>query len=224
MNHIIRNCRFKYRCTDEVYLSDLNTKERACIAQSHEAHLASAKRRLARLSLTSTFDGPLKGFSGGVKWETNHHSRIKQVALLPVVLLIVVLLLAVTPAMYLAHRWGVFQRRRETVKEIHGLEKERPSMDAPDKKDLEHLWAFHGLHGAGHDFDEKIELLYSWVTTLYGQEAAEAHRIKAQFDAAGEKQLDANRAYYEGRSDTHIHAGACFDLLLSKISKALPAY
>jgi len=197
-------------------------KERTCIVQSHQAHLGSARRRL---SDGCSFDSPLKGFTGGVKWEVSYRRRIKQVALLPVALSFVFLLVAAMPVMYLAHRWALIQRKRKTVKEIRALEKEdQPWMDVPDKKVLEHLWAHHGLHADGHNIDEKIELLNRWVITLYGQEVADAHSIKAQFDEIGLKQLEANRGYYEGQEDSHIHFASPFDALLAKLSKELPAY
>ena len=202
----------------------MNEKERACIAQSHEAQLASARRRLADFSLRTSFESPLKGFTGGITWEENHRDRMKQIAVLPLACLVALFLAAMTPVLYIAHRFDLLQRRRAIIKEIRTLEEEGPSMDVPDKKALEHLWAFHGLHGAGHDVDEKIELLNSWVITLYGQAVADAHGVKAQFDEIAMKQLEANRGYYEGRVDTHVHVVPSFDMLLSKVSKALPAY
>jgi len=175
----------------------MNEKERSCITQSHQAHLASARRRVAELNRGVPFDGPLKGFTGGVKWEADYRSRIKQIALLPVVVSIVLLLAAVTPVMYLVHRWALLQRKRQIVKEIALLENAPPLMDAPDNKDLEHLWAYHGLHGDGHEEDEKVALLNRWVNTLYGDEVAEAYKT---------------------------HFTSPFDVLLAKLSKALSAY
>jgi len=194
----------------------MNEKERACIAQSHEAHLASARRRLADFGLDMGFESPLMGFSGGITWEESRRDRMKQIAVLPLACLVILFLAAMTPLMYIVHHCDLFQRRRAIVKEIRTLEKEGPSMDVPDKKELEHLWAFHGLHGSEYNSDEKVDLLNKWVITLYGNEIADSHRLKEKFKEIAKSQLEAG--------STHIHFASPFSGLLNSLSEKLPDY
>jgi hypothetical protein len=194
----------------------MNEKERACIAQSHEAHLVSARRRLADFGLGMGFENPLMGFTGSITWEESRRDRMKQIAVLPLAFLVALFLAAMTPILYIAHRLDLFQRRRAIVKEIRALEKEGPSMDVPDKKEFEHLWAFHGFHGSEYNSDEQVDLLNKWVITLYGNEIADSHRVKEKFKEIAKSQLEAG--------STHIHFASPFSGLLSSLSEKLPDY
>ncbi len=64
------------------------------------------------LRLGTPFQGLLVGFTGGIAWKENHRDRIKQIALLPVALLVALFLAAMTPMMYLVHRCNLFQCQR----------------------------------------------------------------------------------------------------------------
>ncbi len=202
----------------------MNEKESVCIAQSHAAHLASARRRLAELSLGIPFQGPLVGFTGDIAWKESHRERIKQIALLPVVLLVALFLAAVTPVMYLVHRCDLFQCRRAVVKEIRALKKEGPAVDVPDKKALEHLWAFHGLHGPEYSCDEQVELLNCWMITLYGNEIAKRYRLKEMLEEVAILQPEANKDDYTKAGSMHVHSALPLYGLLASLSEELPDY
>jgi len=203
----------------------ISNKEHDCIIKAHQAKLAVAMARLAEHRKDGVlFDNPLEGFTGRIKWKEDVGERIIQMALLPLGLVLVLFLLLMIPFIYVVNVWAWYANRKELKSEIKALEEEPQSDQAPDEKDLESLWWLHGLEDRKYTSDERLNLLGGWIDILYGEDVAKDLRIQSRVDESRQRQMKANRPYYEGKDSPHYHFGSPVDSVIRTLSKELSEY
>ena len=59
------------------------------------------------------FDSPIRGLTCGITWNESLGGKIKQIAILPLALLLILLLIAMMPIAYIFHLWEVYQKKKE---------------------------------------------------------------------------------------------------------------
>ena len=201
-----------------------NDFEKECIAQSRKAKLLAAKNRLIELEKNGVrFDGPTSGL--GIKWKKNVAGIITQILFLPVALVLVLFLFAMTPFAYVSHFQEVSKKKQQIKDEIQKLESEPLSAQLPDEKVLLYLWKLHGLDKLKYSYDERINLLAIWIEILYGKGILEKSSLQSKFDEIAKSHGRLNKPYYDGKKDAaHFLCINPFDALIHKISEELPAY
>jgi hypothetical protein len=207
-------------------MENASNKERRCIERSLQARLAAAKTRLAELNKDRIpFDHPLRGITGGITWNKTIVGKIKQIALLPLVLLFVLIAYASTPILYILTLWELLQKRHELKMNIKALEAESLSDDVPDEKTLGSLWWLHGLEDRDYSCDERVSLLDTWISVLYGEDAATNLRLQSRVAKIAEQNYKVNLPYAQGKEGAaHFILASPVDTLLRQLSEELPLY
>ncbi len=106
-----------------------SNKQRACIIKSLEVKIASEKARLAKLQKEGIpFDrenplsGIMDGLRGGITWEEKTSGKIRQLLLLPLLIVMFLLVTVLLPFIYITHLRDVHKKKQELKKEITELE------------------------------------------------------------------------------------------------------
>lgn len=201
-------------------------KERQCIEEAGKAKAASAQSKLVDLQRNGIpFDNPLEGFTSGIEWKAGAKEKLKQVSLLPIVLILIIFLGLMVPIMYLIHMRELAQRKRELRAVITSQRIQSSHHQLPDKKTVESLWRLHGLNNSDYNDNERIALLSTWVAILYGKEESFSVDLDQRLLAISERQAAANRPYYEGNQNAaHFHFMSPVDALIVELSEELPSY
>lgn len=159
-----------------------------------------------------------------IEWKPSLSGRLQQVALFPVVFLLIV-------PMCIAGQWLYSQYERIALRTtlLRLLVKQRlqiiePAL--PDQKTLWHLWEMHGVDRDGDIFfDNRVRLLHQWLVILYGQESADALNIEGRINKTRERRCAMNNSYYEGIGDApHFHFVPILASLIEKLTEELPPY
>jgi hypothetical protein len=201
-------------------------KERGCIKKSQEVKIASAKARLVHLQNNGMpFENPIVGlFGGGIKWEEKTSSRIRQILLLPLVIVVCLLMAILIPFMYITHLWDVQKKKQELKKEINELN--NYAYDLPQDKTLLSLWFLHGLDAYAFSSDERISLIKDWIDTLYGQAVTNALQIEKRVIDIEESNGEFQRMVHEDKSNLVrcVILQSSVDSLIRNLSEELPCY
>ena len=207
-------------------MNNVSAKETRCIEKSHETRLAAAKSRLADLKKNGIpFDSPVSGLAGGITWNESLGGKIKQIAILPLALLLVLLLIAMTPIAYIFYLWEVYQKRGELEREVQALETESLSDEVPDKKNVESMWRLHGLDEREYSLDEQLNLLDTWIGILYGEDVTKNLGLKQRVNEIAERRVMINLPYYQGEEGAaHFRLAPPVDSLVRQLSEEFPVY
>lgn len=198
-------------------------KELKCIDAAREAKIFYAKRRLDEFCKNGKhFENPLSGIGDALKLKLSPVKKIRQVAFMPVGIVILCLF---TPVMYAIHLIEIYGKKSRLKKE---LALEKTGIDDPidlKNKTLESLWKIYGLDRHKSTHDERIDLLSKWIAILYGEKTLKKLNINQMAHAIGVKNSNLNRLYLEGTKNTpHFFIRPIVDILIEKLSKDLPKY
>ena len=178
-----------------------NTKIIKCIEKSIEAKLAAKKEILSNLQQNGEpFYPPfLECFD--ITWKEEPIERLKQILLLPILILLCVVLVLSTPLIYLVHLWDVRKKTNKLEKEVH-------SENHIDSKTIYHeidslisLWQLYGLNEFDFSKEEMFDLLRDWLEILYGKEIVGSLNLEKRLINIQEEQQKANTPYYDGIPD-----------------------
>ncbi len=203
----------------------LSSQEQACIAKARELRLKVANDSLTALvDQGLPFEGPAAGVTLRIQWSNNFSGRLKQIALYPIALPLLLVLLLATPFSYVGHLRQVSKKKAELRQRIALLRDEPRSADAPEQRRLEFLWVLHGIKEDECTFDERLQLLSDWIATLYGPGVAESLNMRERTEDIARRYSEANRPYYEGRRGPHFNFKPPLDALIEQLSTELPPY
>ena len=206
-------------------MNNVSDKERCCIKKSHEERLAAAKTRLTELKEGGIpFDSPVSGIAGGIEWKEGVVGKLKQVAIFPVTLLLLLILVLLMPFAYAGHVLKLHQKKNELEREIREIDAESLSDKVPDEKDVESLWGLHGLDNRKYSLDERVNLLDAWIGVLYGNDASNDLRLKYRAEQIAERNFKANLACHEDKNAPHFLFVSPVDSLARQVSEKLPPY
>jgi len=183
-----------------------------------DAKLTVAKRRLSELE-SIRFDSPLKG-AGEFVWAADSRGKIKQILLLPLAVPLMALLVQLA---YLVHLWGIREERRALKQQVRALSISVPS-DVPSTKTIEALWKHCGLESRALSWDERLQLLARWIGILYGEACASNINVESRARTIAQRQVEANRSFYEGKERPHFHFTPPIEALVGVLSNELPHY
>ena len=195
-----------------------DTIEHRCIQLATDAKLTVAEHRLSELK-SVRFDSPLRGLGGFVR-ETDMRRIIKQILLAPLAVLLMALLV---PLAYLVHIWGIREERRALKQQIRALSISVQA-DVPSTKTIEALWKHCGLESRALSWDECLELLARWLGILYGEACASTINVESRARAIAQRQVEANRSFYEDKGGPHFHFTPPIEALVGVLSNELPHY
>ena len=203
----------------------ISNRERDCIKKTRQTTMTAAKTRLIDIKSNGIpFDSPVNGITDGFIWNESLGGKIKQIALLPIYLLFVLVSFAMTPIAYIKHLRKANHEKKELEKAILVLETESLSGQAPDVKNLESLWALHGLDERECSHDQQISVLCGWIDVLYGENASECLNINTKVGDITGRNLQANLRCYEDVDAPHFRFASPVDSLVRQVSEELPLY
>jgi hypothetical protein len=207
------------------YQSMISNMERECIEMAHQARLSAARSCHVELEKNGVpFDSPVSGIASGINWNETLGGKIKQIAIIPLALLFVLFLMAMTPIAYILHLRKVHKKRKETEREIQTLETELLSEQVPDSKDVESLWRLHGLDERKYSLDERMSLLSSWIDILYGKDVSQKLNLKSRVAEIADRSLKANLRCYEDMGAPHFRFASPVNSVVYQVTKELPLY
>lgn len=129
------------------------------------------------------------------------------------------------PVAYILHLLEVQNKKRSLKTEIAGENINPTNTETPTIKTLESLWQLHGLDEYKYSSEERLELLSEWIEILYGKRIAEGLNLNQRVEAMAIRHAEANRPYYEGKSDApHFYFVSPVDSLIRELSEELPEY
>ena len=203
-----------------------SNNERDCIEIACQARQAAATARLAELKKNGVpFENPISDLAGGITWNESLVGKLKQIALLPLLLVYVLVAFAMVPIFYILNLWDVYLKKKELKREIKALEVESLSDEVPDEKDVKSLWRLHGFEERECSLDEKLNLLSDWIRTLYGRDVLMNLRLQSRVDKIAEIRVKVNLPYYRGEEGAgHFILAPTVDTLLRQLSEELPLY
>lgn len=207
-------------------MENVSDKERCCIEITHQARLVAAKARLAELKKNGVpFENPISDLSGGITWNESLVGKLKQITLLPLMLVYVLVSFIMTPIAYVLHLWQSYNKKQKLRREIKALETESLSGQVPEEKTLESLWELHGLDECESSLDERMNLLSDWVDTLYSEDVSKNLRLKSKVEVIVARRFKINLPYYQGKEGAaHFLLTPPVDSLLRQLSAELPPY
>lgn len=160
-----------------------------------------------------------------MKWEENVGGKIKQIVLLPVMLVMYSFLLIMTPFIYAVHWRNVHKEKSKLRDEINRWSSEPRSFKVPDSKQLASLWAVHGLESYGYAFEIQVDLLREWLDILYGNDISDALHLRDRISEIETQQADTRIQFNKkNRQIPHVTLTPPIPTLIRRLSDELPPY
>jgi hypothetical protein len=195
-----------------------------CIRKARAMKIQIAEEALAALSMKgSSWKSPMSG----VMLIDRHASTgaiVKQIALMPITLVLLLILALLTPFAYVVHLRNLVRERAMLKDEIRRLGSSPLPLDEVSERTLLALWSHCGLSNAECPA-AKLDLLCQWVDILYGSGRASELKIRERLSEIGRRMSEANRPYYDGiEGALRYHFGDPIDTVITELSEELPPF
>lgn len=196
--------------------------EYQCIAKAREVKLRVAQEALADFVVKGVpFKSLVSECAVKIDWSNSLVGKVMQIALLPIIFVLVLLGVLLTPIAYVEHLREVAKKKSALREKIQRLSTETRSFDVPDNKNLAALWRLHGLEGQGYSSDTRLDLLCGWVDILYGSGSSEAHRLRERVHEFIPQRVTDGLAYVDIPCILFVPPVDC---LIRKLTEELPTY
>ena len=184
-------------------LKILLEKERECINLACLAMLQHEKKSLLEYkNWLPDYEPEIKiseiTFSNFV-WKESLSGKLIQLIAIPFILFLVLLIISLSPIIYLIEVWGYQERKNSVKKKIRDLDSkvkhDASEIDIDNTSSFYLLWDRFGLT-SHYDDAERLQVLSTWVEVLYGQpilDSLELENRVAKIRAAQSKAEECNR-------------------------------
>jgi hypothetical protein len=159
-----------------------------------------------------------------MKWEDNIGGIIRQIVLLPVMIVICLFLLIITPFIYATYLRDVRKEKSELKDEIDRWSSEPRLFKVPDIKQLATLWAVHGIESYKYPFEIQFSLLGQWLDILYGKEVSETLNLGDRITEIQKQQAMGSLDSHKNRNKQDVPIVPPIPMLIRKLSDELPPY
>ncbi len=193
----------------------LSLAEVACIERASEVRLRELRKMLEQ-------PAPFKcgSLSSEWSWPTTVREQAKVVLAIPLLLLLAIAVVIMTPLEYVTHRRDVARRKARLREELAGLDRP-PFLQPVGGKTVRDLWRAYGLESERFNESVGVELVSWWLDRLYGPETTTAMKLNERL-----VQVTGRRARLRAESPQI----ACvlwiprLEQVIDEVSRELPSY
>jgi hypothetical protein len=193
-----------------------------CIGRARAMKLRIAEEELAVLSVK--WQNPVSGVTL-IDRHANARTILKQTALLPIASMLILILVLLTPFIYLSDLRKLARKRAMLKAKVRVLRTSPLPLDEPSVRTLRDLWSHHGLDGEAARSKIALDLLCQWVDFLYGSGRSAELKILERAREIGRRNSEANRPYFDGKEGAgHYLFVHPVDTLITELSEELPSF
>jgi hypothetical protein len=191
-----------------------------CIKAARAMEVRIAEEKLAALSVK--WERPMSGVTL-IDRHANARTILLQVALLPITSILILVLVLLTPFMYLSDLRQLGRKTAALTDEIRRLRASPLPPNDPSVRTLQALWSHCGINNALHP-SAKLDLLCEWVDIFYGPGYSAELKIRERAREIGRRNVHANLPYYEGKGAPRWFFQPPVDTLITELSDELPPF
>ncbi|MDQ5985088.1 MAG: hypothetical protein CSYNP_00792 [Syntrophus sp. SKADARSKE-3] len=203
----------------------VSEKERACIRKARQTRVSAAQARLNDIAENGIpYESPFRIIKDKMAWEDNIGGIIKQIILLPVMIVIFSFILVIAPFSYTIYLRDVRKEKLKLKDEINRWSAEPHSFKVPDIKQLATLWSVHGIEPYKYSFETQLFLLGQWLDILYGKKVSETLNLDDRIAEIQNQQSMSSLDALKKLNKQDVPIVPPIAMLIRRLSDELPPY